>query len=135
MYIQKFIFVFLFLIFVVVCFWFFFVFFFVFLHVFAISETHGARLLYIKLALRFYNSFWNRTWSISAQYAATTNHTNLIQNYRWTVATEKDMEALKPCCSPISYRSQSILYFDGDKLQEARIPNIAATACGCMWED
>ncbi|VDI74926.1 Hypothetical predicted protein [Mytilus galloprovincialis] len=72
------------------------------------------------------------TGSCHARYAMTTNHTSLIQEYRWTKATEKQMDALTPCCAPISYRPQSILYFDGDKVQETRIPNIAVTACGCV---
>lgn len=72
------------------------------------------------------------TGTCHARYAATKNHTNLIQRFRWTAATAEEMAAMTPCCSPIAYRSQSILYFDGDKLLEDRIPNIAATACGCL---
>ncbi|KAJ8305517.1 hypothetical protein KUTeg_016062 [Tegillarca granosa] len=73
------------------------------------------------------------TGSCHEQYAAHYNHTQVIQDYRWSPAGHARMSEVIPCCSPISFKSQSILYIDAHgSIRLAKIPNISATACGCM---
>ncbi|ESP05144.1 hypothetical protein LOTGIDRAFT_151945 [Lottia gigantea] len=63
------------------------------------------------------------------------NHTSLIQAMRWRAGTvnETFMEEIKPCCSPISYLTKSMLIIEpsGD-LSYNEIPNISVQACGCV---
>lgn len=92
------------------------------------SKTKFQTSAWLKLDLYLYKNIT----SISGRLAMTTNHTSIIQTYRWLAADDTEMEQLTPCCAPVSYSSQSILYFDGDKVQETRIPNVSVTRCGCI---
>ncbi|XP_033736807.1 growth/differentiation factor 8-like [Pecten maximus] len=70
--------------------------------------------------------------SCEAQHQAHYNHTQMIQDHRWNQNEWNMMRQLTPCCAPISYSSLSIMYVDNNDLQVHFVPNLVATACGCV---
>ncbi|OWF56341.1 growth/differentiation factor 8-like [Mizuhopecten yessoensis] len=70
--------------------------------------------------------------SCEAQNQAHYNHTQMIQDHRWNQDEWNMMRQLTPCCAPISYSSLSIMYIENNDLQVDFVPNLVATACGCV---
>ncbi|XP_060077255.1 growth/differentiation factor 8-like [Ylistrum balloti] len=70
--------------------------------------------------------------SCEGQHQAHYNHTQMIQDHRWNQEEWNTMRQLRPCCAPISYSSMSIMYIVNNDLQVDFVPNLVATACGCV---
>ncbi|XP_056020300.1 growth/differentiation factor 8-like [Ostrea edulis] len=71
--------------------------------------------------------------SCNDEVAAHSGHSRLIQNYRYSqAATPKERREMTPCCSPISFSSQSMLIAVNSTIIHHNVPNILPTACGCL---
>ncbi|XP_061181653.1 growth/differentiation factor 8-like [Saccostrea echinata] len=71
--------------------------------------------------------------SCNDEIDAHSEHSRMIQSYRHSdVATPKERREMTPCCSPISFSSQSMLITVNSTVIHHNVPNIIPTACGCL---
>ncbi|XP_062613939.1 growth/differentiation factor 8-like [Saccostrea cucullata] len=71
--------------------------------------------------------------SCNDEIDAHSEHSRMIQSYRHSdVATPKERREMTPCCSPISFASQSMLITINSTVIHHNVPNIIPTACGCL---